>query len=73
MTTGWQRWYVVGAYVPPNNQPTVERWEKALGKAAKGTEVILLGDINVRLREPSDTREEEPATVVAACGLEDMT
>ena len=49
----------------PNNASTVAHVEQALGRAAKGVEIILLGDLNV-------TQEEEIATVVADYGLEDM-
>ena len=72
LTTGRRIWYVVGSYVPPNSESTVAQVGEALGKAAKGVEVLLLGDLNVRLQEPRDTQEEELATVVAACGLVDM-
>ena len=73
VTMGQQRWYVVGAYVNTKYDPTVAQVEQALWKAAKGTEVILLGDLNVRLQEPHEAQEEELAMVVAACGLKDMT
>ena len=39
----------------------------------KGVEVILLGDINVRLQEPCGVKEEELAMVVGACDLQDTT
>ena len=29
ITVGWKRWYVGGAYVPPNYQPTVHQVEQA--------------------------------------------
>ena len=35
--------------------------------------IILLGNLNIRLREACDEQEGELATVVADCGLEDMT
>ena len=73
LTTGRRRWYVVGAYVPPNDASTIAHVEQALGKVAKGVEFIILGDLNVRLRETCDAREEEIVRVVAECGPEDMT
>ena len=73
MKTGRQRWYFVGAYVAPNNESTFLQVEQALGNSAKGVEVILLVDINVRLHKTCDAREEELVRVVAECGLEDMT
>ena len=56
-----------------NDAPTIFHMEQALGQAAKGVEVIILGYINIRLGEPRITQEEELATVVVDCGLEDMT
>ena len=72
LTTGRPRWYIVRSYVPPNDAPSLARMEQALGRAVKGVEVILLGDLSVRLGETRDAQEEELAPVVANCGLEDM-
>ena len=47
---GSQRWYVVRAYVPPNDAPAVHCIEQALEESPKGMELILLGYLNVRLR-----------------------
>ena len=73
LTMGRWRWYVIGAYIPPNDAPTVSSMEQELGQAAKGVEFILLVDLNVRLVELRDAREEELVTVVADCGLEYIT
>ena len=35
LTTGRQRWYVVRAYMPPNDNPTVVHVEQVLGRSAK--------------------------------------
>ena len=40
--------------MPPNEAPILARVEQALGNAVKGIDVILLGDLNVRLRGPID-------------------
>ena len=50
--------------MPPNDAPTAARMEKALGNAAKGVEVIILGDLKVRLQQPRGMREEELVAVV---------
>ena len=73
LTTGRRRWYIVGAYVPPNNTPTFTRVDQALDQASKVVEVVLLGDLKVRLQGPRDAREEELSTVVVYCSLEYMT
>ena len=65
MTTGWRRWYVVEAYVQPSNTPIVAHVEQEIGQAKKLVEGILLGELNVRLQEPRDAKEEELAPVVS--------
>ena len=73
LTKGGRRWYIVGAYVPTNDVPKIARVEQALGQAAKGVEVFLLGDLTVRLGKLLDARQGELVTVVAEFRLEDMT
>ena len=50
LTSGSKIWYIVGEYVTSHNVPAVRRIEQALEVALKGMEVILLVDINVRMR-----------------------
>ena len=52
------QWYVLGSYMPPNDVPTVYCMDQALKSAPEGLEIILMGDLNVQLKEPSDKREE---------------
>ena len=58
LTTGRRRWYVIRSYVPQNDAPTCACVEQVIGNAVKGVEVILMGDLNVRLLEPYDAWEE---------------
>ena len=46
------RWYVVGVYVPPNDVSVIHCVEQALKAVPKGLYIILMGDLNVRLRDP---------------------
>ena len=73
LTAVLQRWYIVRAYVPINNLPTAAPVGQEIGNEPKVVEVILMGNLNIRLQEPCDAREEELVTVVVECGLEDMT
>ena len=59
--------------MPPNYKPTVYCVEQAMVELPRVVEIILLGDLNVRLREPHDAQEEELVTMVADCRLVDMT
>ena len=74
MTLGLRRWYIVGVYAAPNDEPVVHRVHQALRVAPKELEVFFLGDLNVRLRNPCDEREEDPemAMAMADCGLVDI-
>ena len=73
LTLGLGVWYVVRAYVPPNDVPDVHRIEQTVGADLKVMEVILLGGLNARLMELRYTREEDLATALADRGLVDMT
>ena len=73
MMSGARRWYVVGAYMPPNNTPDVHNVKQVLRAASKGLDMILMGDLNARLGDPCDEREEDLATALADRGLVNMT
>ena len=70
---GTRRWYVVGAYMPPNNVPSVHRVDQALRVAHQILEMILMGDLNGRLGNPRDKRKEYLATALVDRGLFNMT
>ena len=69
ITAGQKRWYVVGKYVPPNDQLTVHQVEQALARFPEGVETLLVGDLNARLAQPWDQCEEDLATKIANCGI----
>ena len=72
LTSGTRRWYVVGAYVLTNDLPAMHHVEQVLKEATKGLEVILMGELNVRLRDPCDECEEDLETALADRGLVSM-
>ena len=47
-------WYVVEAYVPPNNVSFVHYMEQAQRATQKLFQMILMGDLNTRLGDPHD-------------------
>ena len=73
LTSGARRCHVVGAYVSPNDRPIVHCVEQALQAAPTGLELILMGDLNVRLGDPCEKHEEDLATALADQGLVNMT
>ena len=72
VTSGQKRWYVVGAYVPPNDLPTVHWITHALACGTERVEKLLVGDINACLENLRDQRGEHLATVLAGHGLTDQ-
>ena len=65
LTLRSRKWYVIGVYLPPNDALTVHCTEQAFEEAPKGIQLILLGDLNVSLREPKDSRGDEVVMALA--------
>ena len=63
-----RRWYVAGVYVPPNNGPSVHCMDQALQAAHMGLDMILLGDLNAWLGDPSDEHEKRPGNSASGPG-----
>ena len=72
LMSGLWRWYVVGAYVPPNEATDVHGVEQTLEASPKGMQAIMLQDVNASLKEPQDSREEDLATALTDSGLVNM-
>ena len=73
VATGEQRWYIVGAYVAPEDEVTMETMVAAIGRKPRGAELMVAGDFNVDLTAPEGNRRAENiATDLATSGLEDM-
>ena len=73
LTSVLRRWYVVVTYVPPHDAQDVRRIEQVLKMAPEGMEVIMLGDLKNRLREPREYREDKLPTALSGSGMMDVT
>ena len=71
-TSGARLWYIVGAYMPPNDVPAVHCAEQTLRAVSKGLEVILMGDLNAHLEDPREEREEDLKMVLVDRGMVKM-
>ena len=71
LTTGRDKLYCVGAYIPPSDdtEATLDDVRAAHAAQPKGFEFMLLGDLNINLDAPRDTREEIIAEQCDAWGL----
>ena len=63
----------MGAYVPPHNAPAVHHIKQALEVAPNVMEVIILGDLDIRIRGTRDDRVDELASSLTGSELGDMT
>ena len=72
-TAGRNRWFVVGSYVTLNDQLTVHWVEHTLVLCPKGTATVLVRNLNARLAQPCNRREEDLATAISNHGLEYQT
>ena len=53
-TSGRKRWYSVGAYVPPNDLPTINWTRKSLYCGPKGVNNMPVVNLNACLENPRD-------------------
>ena len=56
---GRKRCYVIGEYVPPNNQPMVNWEEQDMLHGLEGVETLLARDLNALLTQPWYQHEED--------------
>ena len=56
VTLGRKRWYVVGAYVPPNDLPAVHRITHVLACGPEGMDKLIVSNLNACLAHPGDQR-----------------
>ena len=73
ITSVRKRWYGVGAYVPPNDLPTINWIRQVLECGPKGVRRLIFSDLKVCLANPRDQQEEQISTVLAGYGLTDQT
>ena len=74
MAMGERRWYIVGCYLTPNNNLTMEIVVTVLKERPLGDELLVAGDFNVRLSKlEGDRRGEDIVAALATAVLEDMS
>ena len=58
--------------MPPNDMSAMYRVDQALRAVPKGLDVILMGDLNVQIRDPHDNHEEDLETALSNRGMFSM-
>ena len=71
VVTWEKRWYIVGAYIAPEDKGTMETGVKSIRQRPPGAELMVAGDLNVDILAPEGRRAENIATDLATEGLED--
>ena len=69
VVTGAKRWYIVGAYIAPEDEVTTEMVVNAIGRRPPGAELMVAGDLNANILAPVGQRAESIATDLAMEGL----
>ena len=73
VATGERQWHIVGAYVAPEDEVTMETVVAAKGQKPPGAELMVAGDFNVDILAPEGNRRAENiATDLETAGVEDM-
>ena len=73
VTSGQKCWYVVRAYVPPNNIHAVHQITHALEYGPERVGKLLVGDRNACLEHLRDQWEEHLYTVIVSHGMTDQS
>ena len=69
ITAGWKRWYVIRAYVTPNDQPKLHQVEQALARGLAGIDMLMVRNLNNRLAKTRDRSDEDLVTASNNYGL----
>lgn len=76
LVSGRHRWLVIGAYIPPSktSSVTINLLSATIHKFCHRTfkSTILLGDLNVNIDRPQNTRQVETTALLATSGLSDV-
>jgi endonuclease/exonuclease/phosphatase family metal-dependent hydrolase len=72
LVTGLRQIPVVGAYIPPADESTLEFIRQAVGDLPQWCSPLLLGDLNVNLADLQDDRAWAVAADLATYGFEDL-
>ena len=68
---GGEGWYCIGGYIPPSekSEETLDQLRGAVGHRPKGFRLVVMGDFNVDLATPRDSREDGVAEQCDEWGL----
>ncbi len=73
LVTRYERFYVMGIYIPPNNTTGVDALWAAWNACPDGSALIVMGDLNTSFEHPPDEREKAIADLLDEINLVDLS
>jgi hypothetical protein len=73
LITGYEQFYVMGIYIPPNNTTGVDALWAAWNACPDSCAPIVIGDLNICFEHPRDEQEEAIANLLDKINLVDLS
>ncbi len=73
LVTGYEQFYVMGIYIPPNNTMGVDALWAAWIACPDGCAPIVMGDLNICFEHPCDEQEEAIADLLNKINLVNLS
>ena len=73
LVTGYERFYVMGIYIPPNDTTGVDALRQAWEACPADCVPLVMGDLNINFEHPRDAREDDIADLLDEINLVDSS
>jgi hypothetical protein len=73
LVTGYEQFYIMGIYIPPNNTTGVDALRTAWAACPADCTPLVMGDLNINFEHPRDVREEDIADLLDEINLVDSS
>ena len=73
LVTGYERFYVMGTYIPPNDTTGVDALRRAWEACPADCVPLVMGNLNIDFEHPHIAREEDIADMLDKINLVDLS
>jgi hypothetical protein len=73
LVTGYERSYVMGTYIPPNDTTGVDALRRAWEACPADCVLLVMGDFNIDFEHPCNARKEDIADLLDKINLVDLS
>ncbi len=73
LITGYERLYVMGIYIPPNDTTGVDALRATWNTCPDGCALIVMGDLNTSFEHPCNEQEKAIANLLDVINLIDLS